>query len=43
MPDLNIRKIRRSAKKLTPEESKEEETDAESEADDGKLVQLAGS
>ena len=29
--------------KLTPEESKEEETDAESEADDGKLVQLAGS
>ena len=29
--------------KLTPEESNEEETDAESEADDGKLVQLAGS
>ena len=29
--------------KLTPEESKEEETDGEAEADDGKLVQLAGS
>ena len=28
--------------KLTPEESKEEETDDEAEADDGKLVQLSG-
>ena len=28
--------------KLTPEESKEEETDGEAEADDGKLVQFAG-
>ena len=43
MPELNIRKIRRSSKKLTHEESKEEETDGEAEADDGKLVQLAGS
>lgn len=42
MPELNIRKIRRSAKKLTPEESKEEETDGEAEAEDGKLVQIAG-
>ena len=42
MHELNIRKIRRSSKKLTPEESKEEETDGEAEADDGKLVQLAG-
>ena len=40
MSELNIRKIRRSAKKISFVFL---ETDDEAEADDGKLVQLAGS